>query len=162
MSAEKAPPSGEAFIYRMGFGLVAAAAGRATAGTNVRTRRAEGVTASARALGVGVGKGEALTHEAIDVVDLRAAEHARAHSVQEDAHAVALHDQVLAGLIRLVEDHAVGHAGATAALHEHAQVLLPGQTLALEKLRHLLGGRGSQHQLSAGSGYRHFVQFLAD
>src|SRR5690348_7435738 len=105
---KKAPPNGGAFALGRRWGSVAAAT-PAAAGRDVAVGGAERAAAGTGAFGVGVREGEALAHEPIDVVELGAAEHAGAHGVQQDAHAVALDDQIVALFVGLVEHHAVGH-----------------------------------------------------
>src|SRR5437667_11998309 len=81
--------------------------------------RVEGMAAPAGGGGVGVLDREAAAHQVFLVVDLGALEVAQAHGVHDDLDAFRLEDLVALGL--LVEDHAVGEAGAPPALDVDAK-----------------------------------------
>src|SRR6185436_6916300 len=112
---------------RLGSGATRRA--RAMARGSVRVRSASGfaalgarverVAAAAGGGGVGVLDGEAAAHQVFLVVDLGALEVAQAHGVHDALDAFLLEHLVAVG--RLVEDHAVGEAGASPALDVDAQ-----------------------------------------
>src|SRR5712691_1824771 len=86
--------------------LVAAAAGLGAAGVVAGVER---VAARAGVHRVRVVNREAGAHQAVDIVDLRAAEVRRAEVVDADLHALVL-DQDVVGAAHVVERHPVLHA----------------------------------------------------
>src|SRR5918997_6273672 len=81
---------------------------------------AEGVTATALGDGVRVVDREAGAHQALDVVDLRAVEHRGAEAVDDQPDAFLLED-LIGGVDLVLEDHAIGEAGAAAGRDVDAQ-----------------------------------------
>src|SRR6266446_2110695 len=97
----------------------------------------ERVTARARVHGVRVVDREAGAHQAVDVVDLGAADIRHAEVVDEDLDAFVVDDEVV-GPALVVEGHAVLHARAPAAADEDAEgkagILFLGEQLLEARL----------------------------
>src|SRR6266576_3471465 len=115
--------------------LVAAAAGLGVSGIVAGVER---VPARARMHRVRVVDREAGAHQAVDVVDLAAADVGGAEVVDDDVNAVLVDGDVL-GAAHVVEGHAVLHAGAATAADEDSErqlrVALLGEELLETRLR---------------------------
>ncbi len=83
---------------------------------------------------------EAAAHQAVEVVDPRAADVEQAGGVNVDPHAV-LHVHFVAWALGVFKGHAVLHAAASAALHEHAQAVGGSEALLLQNAAQLLRRR---------------------
>src|SRR5260370_2628313 len=118
--------------------LVAAAAGLCAAGVVAGVKR---VAARARVNRVRVVDREARAHQAVDIVDLAAADVGGAEVVDHDLHAV-LFDGDVFGAPHVVEGHAVLHARAAATAHEDAEGQLGVAFLGEQLLEACLGVRG--------------------
>src|SRR6266852_6747965 len=118
--------------------LVAAAAGLCAAGVVAGVER---VAAGARVHRVRVVDREAGAHEAVDVVDLGAADVGGAEVVDHDLHAVLVDGDVLRPA-HVVKCHSVLHARAAAAADEDPERQLGVALLAKELLQAYLGVGG--------------------